>query len=217
MIDIKVELDVSGPLAQLAALKNQIPFAIASALTKTAQDVQAEVRRQMPRRFTVRTPWIAKGVRVKPSTKANLTAIVHDVDPFMNVQESGGEKKSIRRRVFDYGPYLAVPLDARRNPRDVVRKEDWPANLIKPFILTAADGRKYLAVHALAKKLRGQRGKLGIGKQVGGTGVRLMYRLVEQADIKPRFGFTETARRVIAQKFAPNLEAAMQRAIATAR
>jgi hypothetical protein len=218
MFSIDVRVDFSQQLKQLETLKQQVPFAIASALTATAQDVQAEVRREMPSRFIVRSAWIAKGVRIKAATKTNLTAIVHDVDPFMNIQEAGGTKTSINHRVFDYGKWLAVPLDARRNKRDIVRKEDWPANLQNPFILTAKDGRHYLAIHALSKRVRGGKGMMTIGKQVGGsTGTRLMYTLVERAEVKKRFGFTETAKRVIAQRFARQLDVAMARAIATAR
>ena len=215
MFSISVTSNVADTIAQLNARRDQVPFATALALTRTAQEARLEVQRELPTRFTVRTPWVAKGVRYTPANKTDLTATVSDIDPFMRIQETGGEKVSIHHRVFDYGDYLAVPLDARRSKRDVVRKEDWPKNLIAPFILTAKDGRKYLAVHTFAKKFRGHKGEFTIGKQVGGT--RLMYILVKRESIAARFGFVDTVRKVVNERFVDNFRAAIEQATASAR
>jgi hypothetical protein len=217
VFSISVTSDVQSTIRQLNVRRDQQPFATALALTRTAQDAQAEIRRQLPSRFTIRTPWVAKGVRYKPANKQNLTAVVYDVDPFMRIQETGGEKVSIRKRVFDYGDYLAIPIDARRTKRDVVRREDWPQNLIKPFVIHARDGRTYLAVHALAKKVRAKltRGGFTIGKQVGGT--RIMYILVRRETLRARFGFAATVRDVVDKRFNLNFRDAINVANATAR
>src|SRR5438105_2225598 len=122
MLKISVTTTTDEVIRQLNVRMDQVRFATALALTRTAQDARAEIQREMPERFTVRTPWIAKGVRYTPANKQDLAATVSDIDPFMRIQETGGEKTSIHRRVFDYGEYLAVPLDARLNKRDVVRK-----------------------------------------------------------------------------------------------
>ena len=39
----------------LASMEKQVRFAAAQALTKTAQDAQEAVRRQLPDRFTIRS------------------------------------------------------------------------------------------------------------------------------------------------------------------
>ena len=215
MVTISVKSNIGDVLKQLAARREQVPFAIAKALTDTAKEAQATIRQELPQRFTIRTPWVAKGIRIRSATKQSLTAMVYDVDPFMRIQETGGTKASINRRVFDFGDMLAIPVDARRSKRDVVRKEDWPQNLIEPFIITAKDGRKYLAVHSLAKKVRGQRGKFTIGKDVGGN--RIMYVLKPRVQVPARFGFAETVRKVVVEKFSANLRQSIQLAMATAR
>jgi hypothetical protein len=213
VFSISVTSDVQSTIRQLQVRRDQVPFATALALTRTAQDGQAEIRRQLPSRFTIRTPWVAKGVRYKPADKRSLTAMVYDVDAFMRIQETGGEKVSIHKRVFDYGDYLAIPIDARRNKRDVVRREDWPQNLVNPFVIHARDGRTYLAVHALSKRIRG--GAFGIGKNVGGT--RIMYILVRRESLRARFGFAATVRDVVRDRFNINFRDAINVANATAR
>lgn len=221
MITLRLDQEFAQLTADLDKLRReQLPFATAKALTMTAQDVQAAEREQMARTFQIRRPWTIQGIRIKAALKSDWpfqSALIFSRDPFMGLQETGGTKTSIRRRVFDYGDYLAVPLDARRTPGDVVRKQDWPQNLINPFILTARDGRMYLAVTELANA-KGKGRRVGRGA-VRGTwsGTKLMYRLVEREQIKPRLGLVALGKRLGPVRFPINFEAAMAKALATAR
>lgn len=218
MLAIDVRSNVAEVIRSLGAVRtDQIPFGTARALTNTAREARDVVRSEMPQRFTVRRPWIQQGVRFSGATKQSLTATVFDKDPFMAIQETGGEKVSIRKRVFDYGEYLAIPLDARRSKRDVVDKRDWPQNLIHPYILTARDGRKYLAVHdiVVANRIVGLR--TARGKQKRATGTRLMYVLVKRETVRARFGFRTTVERVARERFPINFAQSMRDAQATAK
>jgi hypothetical protein len=197
--------------------RDQQPFAIAKALTVTAQQARDEQQKEMPQRFTVRRPWVLKGVRIEPATKTNLRSVVKDIDPFMAIQETGGTKTSINHRVFDWGEYLAIPLDARKSKRDIVDKRDWPKNLIDPFILTARDGRKYLAVHDIAVGKGTRSVRTARGKQKRITGTRLMYVLVKRETLLPRLQLRQTVARVVDQRFTPNLRAAILEAERTAK
>jgi hypothetical protein len=220
MITIRVDADFSALTADLKRLqRDQLPFATARALTLTAQDIQSAVKDKMPGEFVLRRQWTVQGIRIKPALKSawpNQSAVVFSRDPFMNLQETGGTKTSIGRRVFDYGPYLAIPLDARRSKSDVVQKKDWPKNLINPFILTARDGRKYLAVRELA----GNKGRVrSIGRTAkGGTwsGTKLMYVLVTREILKPRLNLVAIGQKVAAERFSINFNNAMAKALATA-
>ena len=77
-----------------ADLEKQLRFAAAQALTKTAQDAQEAVKQQLPKRFTIRTNWLARGVRIRPASRTTLQATVLVLDRFMAQQETGGEKAS---------------------------------------------------------------------------------------------------------------------------
>ncbi len=218
MITISVKHDFDKAIARFAGQQKQVRFATAVALTRTAQDLQAEIRNEMPRNFTLRRQWVVQGIRIRPARKEFLQAEVYSRDPFMAIQETGGTKRATGRRVFDYQGYLAVPLDARRSKTDIVRKEDWPENLIDPFILTARDGRKYLAVHQIGG---GKRGPVNVrqarGRQKRTTGTRLMYVLVKSEQLSARLGMRRIAQRIIEPRWNANFGKALFDAMATAR
>lgn len=83
-------------------------FAIAKSMSDLAYRSQAEVRRDLPKTFTVRRKWISQGIRVKAATKSGLWAAIYSLDsggrrPFMTRQEFGGIKSP------ESGTHIAVP------------------------------------------------------------------------------------------------------------
>jgi hypothetical protein len=70
MVELSVSTNVADVIRQLSAVQQrQVPFAAAQALTFTALDVQAQVRRDMRQDFTIRRDWVISGIRVTPATK----------------------------------------------------------------------------------------------------------------------------------------------------
>jgi hypothetical protein len=217
-MQMSVRADVDAVKRMLTNVqREQMPFATAAALSDTVKDIRTQVQADIPSQFNLRRPWIVQGIRFTPATKQELTASVYSKDPFMALQQTGGTKTSIGRRVFDYGNYLAIPLDARTSKSDIVRKEDWPANLVEPFVFTAHDGRRYLAVHALGGKKGPQSVKTARGKQKRSTGLRLMYVLVPKAEYHKRFTLVETGLRLAPERFPMHLSERLAQALATAR
>jgi hypothetical protein len=215
---ITVRTDTVGLKRSFQHMRDQqIPFATAKALTDTAREADEAVTRELPQRFTIRNQHLARGIRYRGASKTRLTATVFSVDPFMVIHETGGEKRSIQGRVFDYGKFLAIPVDARRNKRDIVDKRDWPENLIEPFVLKAKDGRRYLAVRSITIAKRAQSVRTARGKQRRKSGLRLMYLLVDRVRITARFGFNETVKRTVSRRFEPNFRSALNLAMSTAR
>ncbi|MDX2074691.1 MAG: hypothetical protein SFX19_10085 [Alphaproteobacteria bacterium] len=211
MMTLSVRTDLLSAIKKMDTLSSkQLPFTIAKALTQTAKDVQGEVQRNMPRRFTLRRDWIVKGIRIKPATKQNLEALVYSRDSsFMGRQEHGGEKIPMQAG----GKYILVPLsNVRRSKSQIISKSDLPQNLKNAFVITASDGRKYLAVR------RGRKAAGVQGRARGGRGqVVLLYELVKSARIKPRLGLVSDGMRVAKDKFISNLYAAAEEAMRTAR
>jgi hypothetical protein len=192
-----VTLDTKPVIAAVRGIADrQIPFATALALTRTAQDVQAEIRRQMPQRFTVRNAWIQKGVIIRKATKQDLTALVIDRDDFMTLQETGGIK-------VPRGRSVAVPQAVRVNKRGIVPRAQRPSALKgNPAVFRATI-----------------RGVDGLWQRTGrkGRGLKLLYAMKPSVPIKPRFGFFQTAESVARERFARQFEAAFEQAVRTAR
>ena len=116
----------------------------------------------------------------------------------MDLQETGGTKDPI-------GNYLAIPSRlVRRTPKDLVRKADKPRSLGDRASIVEYKGNKFLALKNPRKAANGQR-------------LRFMYLLVPRASMKERLKLHDDARRVIAQRFPINLQAAIAAAMRTAR
>ena len=200
MIEISVQSEIRRVLGQLETFSSrQIPFAIAKALTDTAKDVQAEVKRDIPSKFTLRRQWIVQGIRIIAATKQNLTAFVYSKDSatFMGRQEQGGEKHPMK------GRRIAVPTNAvRRTKTQIISRSELPANLTNSFVLEGKDGRTWIA----KRFNKGQR-----------AGVQLMYQLLPSTRVKPRLGLRSTGDLVIRRRFTGKLIAALQAALSSAR
>lgn len=179
--------------------KNQIPFATAKALTQTGYDAQEAVKRELPARFTIRTPWLAKGIRVIPAKKFRLQAIIGSKDEFMRRQEEGGEKEPRSGHKV-----VAIPKGVRSNPRTITRPSRFPGALLKK--------PKYFV-----SKL--ESGDLGVFQRLGRKGehVKLMYSMRDKVTVKPRWHFYDTVNAVVSVKWLPNFRRALDFAMRTAR
>lgn len=200
MLAISVQTDIERAMAQLSSITEaqQFRFATARALTQTAVEVQTEVRKNMPGRFTIRRDWVIKGIQIERATKANLTATVFSRDKFMALQETGGVKGALRN-------YLAIPTSmVRRTPKDVIRKADRPAALGDKVSVVEFKGHKYLALKKPRRGANGQR-------------LRFLYLLVPRAHLHERLGLSKDGQRVARARFVENLQASLAQAVASAR
>lgn len=77
MITMKVTFDTRQVKRYLSDLeRNQLPFATAAALTRTAKRVQNELLEEMKREFDRPTPWTLRSTFIAPATKRKLEATV---------------------------------------------------------------------------------------------------------------------------------------------
>jgi hypothetical protein len=131
-MDIDVSLDRVALDRALRQSRKQAVFAAAVALTRTAQEAQGEVVAELPERFTIRTGWVARGIRIQPARRDRLEAVVYSRDEFMARQETGGTKEGRN------GKSVAKPVEVRRNPGQTTRPSRWPGALLdKPSFFAA--------------------------------------------------------------------------------
>lgn len=188
-IEVSVAHTLDRAVAALSDLeRRQAPFATALALTSIGNAARDEVRKELPGRFTIRRPWVARGIAVEPARKTKPAARVFSRDAFMVAQETGGAKSDAR-------PIPAGRLAAIHTTR-VVPRSQWVAPLLR---------RKNVFYRA------------GSVFERKGDAIAAVYRLRRQVSVKPRFGFRETVERVVADQFAAGFAIALGRAMATAR
>lgn len=90
MIDVKVNVDAKNALNYLDSVRRQqLPFATALALTRTAKLVESETYATFRSVFDRPTPYTMKSLRTKTATKSDLTAMV-----FMKDSTIGGKNAS---------------------------------------------------------------------------------------------------------------------------
>lgn len=210
MVDLRIDLELSPTLRALDDLKRkQIPFATALALTRTAQHAQREIKRDLPRRFELRSPFVERGVRIEAATKAKLEAAVLWRGPqgskfglSLARQETGGSKRPYSRAIP--GGYLALPRDVKRDGRGIIPRSQRPGALLKRK-------RVYIQQDAGRGAAIMQRGTKGAPP------VMLYYLEKRPARIKPRFHFRETAVAAARKVFKKEFGKAFAKAIASRR
>ncbi|MBF0213039.1 MAG: hypothetical protein HQM00_05665 [Magnetococcales bacterium] len=194
---INISFDQKSFDRMMGDMAKQVRFAASMALTNTAKDAQDEVRKQLSKRFTIRTPWVSKGVQVRAATKENLEAVVVVKDQFMVMQETGGEKTS------PFGDSLGVPVGARSTPTSVTRPGSFPGAMLK---------RKgyFIAPISTGSHIKGVWRRTGRGLR---EQMKLMYIFSHQVRLNQRFKFHETVLLVAASRFSENFIQSLKSAI----
>jgi hypothetical protein len=251
VIGIKVTADISKVEHLFDNLrKDQVPFATALALTKTAQYVQGELTKAMDTVFDRPTPYTKNALYVKPATKSSLVAVVKVKDEsfkgnpavrYLFPEITGGtrtlkgfEKLLQRAGVMPAGwyaiPTSAALLDAYGNvsggvvtrilsqlqaARDSLTNE---SAVLKAKRNRTKRNARYFAVNPAT-----ERGKLkpGIYERLGsvwGSGIRPIFLYTQkQPSYAARYDFYGMAKRLAAERYPIEAEAAIKQALATAR
>lgn len=176
MSEVSVTLEIRPWQRAMNSLgKDQLPFAVASTLSKVAVDAQHAVRRELPKRFTLRSNWTQRGILTTPAKKRDwprITAVVGSRDEFLVQHETGGVFRPRRSK------FHAIPTKrVQRKASGAVRKAQTPRALIER-------GRGYFAGRSI--KLSDTRRT----KQQAGT----MFFLRPTVRIRPVLGFESTVR-----------------------
>lgn len=197
-----ITLEVKADFAALKGKIDQIPFATALALTRTAQDAQAEVRRGLKSRFTVRNNFVEKGILFSAAKKDTLQATVFSRDDFMILQEKGGTKTP-------RGASISVPMEGG-NKKGIARAGRRPKDLRSTVGVFRA---KIGGVDGLWQRLQ-RRSK---AKKAAGHHLKLLFVFKPSVPVRARFGFADTVRKVVIERFRRQLDLAIATAVRTAR
>jgi hypothetical protein len=203
MIEQRIRVTTTG-----LDMSKQVVFALASALTATAKLGQTNAIKAIEGAFTVRTGWDKPsniyGVRVKPATKLNLTAVVGTAADWLEkfVREPAGSTVV----KLPEGEFLAIPLaGVRRTKRDIIRATQRPQAIRgkRDFKVPLRNGRGYLLLQ-----------KQGRGRQAKNVA---LYLLVKRAKIREKDVFFGPTQRAFEKNFGKIYTAQLERALATAK
>jgi hypothetical protein len=195
MMELNVKHNAKAFIRQLDRVqRKQVPFALARALTWTAQECQKAIQDQIPKTFSVSKKWWMKqqptGIKIKPAKKNKLWALVYTNAYFARLQEEGGIKTPLR------AGKLQIPTD--KVPKS--RRKAGGARIML--------GQKKVFSH-----------KGGVYRKVGRKKerrVELLFWKTRTATITPRFGFKALAHKVgskvFPEKFRLSLADALKRA-----
>lgn len=197
---------------------DQVPFALAKAMTETARAVSDAMPGRMDQDFDRPTEFTKRGFYVQPARKDQLEATVGVKDrqaEYLGFQIEGGERKP--KRVALRLP-AKVQLDQYGNI---------PSGLIKQLIARAAKGKR--ATKAQARRFGvsqenelfyGEPGRgrpAGIYQRTQGKLLPLVLFPKMSAQYEARFDFVAEAVRVVEATFSDALDRAWSFAKATAR
>lgn len=196
---------------------DQVPFAVSTAINRTARDFQDAQRDLMRDRFTIRRPWVLQGVKINRgdfATKTKLEARVH-IDPARDFLVKFEEGDTKRPR----GSRIAVPKEARRTKTGVVSRSQRPRAL--RFVQHGEGARAvvYRGEKRTFMILRpGGRGEIfqRFGRRGRGA-LRLLFSFTPEAETPEALDFEDTARRVVATRFGAHFSTAFDSAAASAR
>jgi hypothetical protein len=218
-VRILADVDARLALRLTRTVARQFEYAVARALNLTATDFQAEERRGIEARFTLRRrDFVLRTVKVERADFARRGKLYVDVgiDPRRDILakfEPGGVKRARG------GGALAVPQDVRRSDLDVVPRSRRP----RAF---------HFRVHRTkrgAVQLKGERRTFileqgflrgGIFQRTGRgprSSVRLLYLFTRAVPIAPDLRFAQTAMKISKTRFTRNFQQAFLDALRTAR
>lgn len=189
---MRIHLPIADAARAVRGWQRQVPFALAQALNGTVLAARREVLRQLPKRFVIRSNWVAKGLRTRFARKNDLVAVVGSKDAFMATQELGGEKTAQGQDMaIPIGPGGPSPALRGAGQRGKTLKSRWPSAMPGTFAIRTHDGED-LVLQRIERYKSVSRGRKGGFSIVRDDRVRVLYRLRKKVRIKARWGFRAT-------------------------
>jgi hypothetical protein len=206
MINLSVKADMRGITQRLDALvKKQLPFATAQALNATAEAVKRAEQGNLRKVIDEPTPFTVNAVSVRKASKSRLEAVVYlrpIAAQYLLPYQIGGKNKLNSKA-------LLKPVNAKVNaygnlPRNFVKSAKGKPNVFVGKVQTKAgvvDG-----VWQRTKKKRGSQ-----------SGLTLLVDFANAHEAKPVIKFGVIGVSVARATYPSALQAAIRKALATAR
>lgn len=211
----------------LRLFRDQVPFANARAINRTAKEGQKRERAHMVDVFTIRRPaWVSRAIKIKPFARKRSPSATVQVEPPGGPQRADvlARHERAHQREPVGGQSLAVPIDVRTSTREIVKKRDRPKAYAFSHVRTGAGGAEVYEGRRRTFMVRYADGSGWILRRTGpGTwgslfeGTTVLYRLVPEVPIEARLDFVDTMVRTVTTTYASYFRQEFARAVRTAR
>lgn len=212
--------DLQDLSRQLAAIKKQIPFATARAITSVAQQIRDAQKTAMQRKLENPTPFTVNSVKAAGATKSNLVARVFVMDTaaaYLKPFEVGGVHKL-------NGQALLNPKNIKLNKFGNLSRNKLTQLKAKPNVFIGdVDGVN--AVWQRRKPLKGKKGKKRQKRSPNGTrrprakqrAPKLLIRFGDALPVQPVLGYMERANTMAKALLPGEIQRALAEAMRTAK
>lgn len=205
--------------------KKQLPFAMAKALTNTAQDCQRKLIDDLDEYFTIRNNFVAKGIRTTPARKNkninDMYSMVGSLEKFMKLQAEGGTKESSGKAL---GVPTVGPHGTRKTEAAKITQSLRMSNMLKDY----KQGGKRTPGKAKRLQPRYKRYFIAPLPNMKARGIwlrttkkhypiHLMYIFEHRVRIPKRWPIQEQVRKEVNAVWERNARIALMQALATAR
>jgi len=196
----------------------QIPFAVAKALTDTAKDVAGAETLEISKVFDKPTPFTRRAVGFTPARKTNLTSVIFlkDAQARYLISEIDGGKRDAKRFEQKFGAISGAAIAVPGAGATVNQY----GNVSRAQILKLARDLNSSGEHTRLFKGTPPGSSLppGIYARVdNNTKIVPVLVFAQSATYKRRFEFSELAEQTVNDKFLRNLSAAWDLALRSAR
>nr|WP_315462684.1 hypothetical protein [uncultured Sphingomonas sp.] len=217
-VGISIKADLK-PLhrAMIALGAQQVPFAMSLALNDLARGVAAVEQDEINDTFDTPTPFTQKATRIVVATKSRPVATV----AFKDVQAEylapyvfGGDRSLGTKRG------MLAPRAVGLNQYGNLPKSKLASLRAKPNVyigpIKTKSGRVINGVWQRPAKAKAAKGRRASGAQPR-QGLKLLIQFEDTTPVRKRLPFEQAARRYIQRNAAAAFDAALRRALATAR
>lgn len=185
--------------------REELPFVVAKTVTDLAKGSQNKIQREMRQRFTIRSHWPIRGVRIEPAKKSDMKrsgqceGAVKHIDHYMTLHEEGGEKENLSRgKPSGSSKRTAIPhYKSRRKLRTQTgRLKKSAKKYLKPATespRTRKKGRRRTPKPFIIN-VSGNRSLVVIRKNRKRDSLRYLFVLADRPRVKARFEFEKTVR-----------------------
>jgi len=197
--------------------QKQVKFAATVALNNTAFKARENLIKEYKESFVVRNTNLPKAVAVKKATKENLQAEVSFPKDWMYINTKGGKKEPEHSKVLMV-PIKNGGLKDYRTQSGKIKQSKKPVNLLKYADTHPFKTKAHVATpHPFVLENKKGQTMIAVRDKENRKDMKFLYVGVPTADVKKRWDFEKIVKDTADKELEKEFDAALEKALATAK